>query len=145
MNLTMHFTLEELCASSTGTRLGIDNTPSEEVAEHLAILAQGLEQVRTLLGFPMHIDSGYRCSELNTAVGGAAHSAHMDGWAADFVCMGFGSPLAIVRAIVASPIQFDQCIQEGHWVHISFAPALRRRVLTAHFGPNGTTYTEGIA
>lgn len=144
MNLTAHFTLEELTASSTGARLKINNTPSEEIVERLRQVAMKMEQVRSLLGHPIHVDSGYRCSALNTAVGGAARSAHMEGWAVDFVCMGFGSPLEIVAAIIASPIQFDQCIQEGHWVHISFAPAMRRRVLTAHFGPNGTTYTEGI-
>lgn len=144
MQLSDHFTLEELTFSSTAQRLGIDNTPAPEIAAHLTTLAAGLEKVRALLGGPMRIDSGYRCPALNTAVGGAKASAHLEGYAADFVCPSFGTPLQIVKAIEASDIQFDKCIQEGTWVHISFAPDARRILLTAHFGPNGTTYTQGV-
>lgn len=143
MNLTDHFTLEELIFSSTAQRLGIDNTPGLETIAALTRTAMGLEQIRALLSAPMHIDSGYRCPALNKAVGGASESAHVDGWAADFICPGFGEPLAIVKAIEASGIDFDQCIQEGAWVHVSFAPTLRRQILTAHFSTNGTTYTQG--
>lgn len=144
MNLTLHFTLAELTRSELGARLQLDNTPPPGILQNLRILAEGLEQVRSLLGWPMHINSGYRCRAINTAVRGAEHSAHMEGWAADFTCDTYGTPEEIVQRIVASGIQFDQCIQEGHWVHISFAPALRRRVLDAHFGPAGTTYTERL-
>jgi hypothetical protein len=144
MQLSNHFTLEELTNSSTALRLRIDNSASVEIQEHLAELAKGLELVRDLLGNPMHIDSGYRCHELNAAVKGATASAHLDGYAADFTCEAFGTPLEIVHALVASKIQFDKCIQEGTWVHISFAPTMRRMLLTAHFGPEGTTYTSGV-
>lgn len=143
MTLTDHFTLAELMRSSVAERKGIDNSVPDRLLPHLFILAVGLEQVRALLGFPLHIDSGYRCPALNAAVGGAKQSAHMDGFAADFICPAFGDPLSIVKAIEASDIKFDKCIQEGTWVHISFAPAMRRELLTAHFGPNGTTYTQG--
>ena len=143
MNLTDHFTLEELCLSSTAERSGIDNTPGPEIVENLRVLARGLEEVRGFLGKPMHIDSGYRCESLNSAVNGARNSAHLQGYAADFICPGFGTPLEIVKAISESAIAFDQCIQEGTWVHISFDPRTRKQILTAHFGPNGTTYTMG--
>lgn len=139
-----HFTQDELTFSSTAQRLGINNTPGADIIVNLQVLMDGLEQVRTLLGYAMHIDSGYRCPNLNAKIGGAPNSAHMYGFAADFICPEFGTPLAIVNAIVASDIRFDQCIQEGTWVHISFAPAMRRRVLTAHFGPDGTTYSQGV-
>ena len=141
--LTEHFTLQEMCFSSTATRLGIDNTPTEEIVVHLRVLARGLERVRALLGRPMHIDSGYRCDALNTAVKGSKTSAHMRGYAADFVCPRYGDPLRIVHAVAQSGIAFDQCIQEGTWVHVSFDPRLRKEVLTAHFGVDGTTYTPG--
>jgi len=141
--LTEHFTLQEMCFSSTATRLGIDNTPTAEVVAHLRVLAQGLERVRALLGRPMRIDSGYRCDALNTAVKGSKTSAHMRGYAADFVCPGYGNPLRIVHAVAQSGIAFDQCIMEGTWVHVSFDPRLRKEVLTAHFGVDGTTYTPG--
>ena len=143
--LTEHFALEELTFSSTATRLGIDNSPSLEIVACLTQCAMGLEKIRALLGQPMHIDSGYRCPDLNKAVGGAADSAHMQGYAADFICPAFGTPLEIVHAIQAAGIPLDQCIQEGTWVHVSFAPAMRNEYLTAHFADSGATYTEGVA
>ena len=145
MNLTPHFTLEELSFSSTAQRLGIDNTPGPMDAARLLLLAEGLEKVRDLLGYPLHIDSGFRCAALNAAVRGAKNSAHLAGWAADFLCPQFGDPLKVVRAIAGSDLDFDQCIQEGTWTHISFSPARRRQILTANFGPEGTTYTVGVA
>ena len=143
--LSEHFTLEELTFSATAQRKQIDNKPPAEVLENMKRLAAGLEEVRPALGNkPMRINSGYRSPKLNRAVGGARLSAHMAGYAADFVCPEFGSPLKIVKALAATGIQFDKLIQEGTWVHISFAPEARRQLLTAHFGPNGTSYTEGV-
>ena len=144
-NLSEHFTLEELTFSATAQRKQIDNKPPAEVLENMKRLAAGLEEVRAVLGNkPMRINSGYRSPKLNRAVGGARLSAHMAGYAADFVCPDFGSPLKIVKALAATGIQFDKLIQEGTWVHISFAPEARRQLLTAHFGPNGTSYTAGV-
>ena len=152
MNLSEHFTLEELTFSSTAARRGIDNTASAEIVEHLTVTAAGLEKVRALLGDPLHIDSGYRCPALNAAVGGVPTSAHTTGYAADFICPPAGAPIDIVHKIVAhnehckaqmlgaDMISFDQLIQEGTWVHISFAPTMRNQVLTAHFAGGKATY-----
>lgn len=140
--LTEHFSTAELTWSSTAARLGIDNTPGLLVLENLLTLAKGLEEIRRLLGVPIHIDSGYRCIRLNAAVGGAKNSAHTGGYAADFIAPAFGTPAKIVDTIVASDIQFDQLIQEGTWVHVSFDPRMRREVLLAHFGIAGTTYSK---
>lgn len=142
--LSRHFTLDELTFSQTAARRGIDNKPSREVVAHLTTLAEGLEKVRALLGGPIHISSGYRSPELNAAIRGAKKSAHLEGYAADFTCPSFGSPREVVRAIAASVIEFDQCIQEGAWVHISFDPDMRRQVLTADFSTGTTRYTEGV-
>ena len=141
--LTEHFTLDELIFSSVAQRRGLDNTPDLETVSRLTVLAMGLERIRAILKAPMHIDSGYRCPGLNTAVGGAKNSAHVDGYAADFTCVAFGPPIAIVHAIVSQGLAFDQIIQEGTWVHVSFDPRARGQVLSAHFGLNGTTYTQG--
>jgi len=141
--MSLHFSMSELTASDMAVRLGIDNTPSAEIVANLEVLAMGLEDIRDILGHPMRISSGYRCPKLNTAVKGSRTSAHMDGFAADFTCPAFGTPLEVVKSIERSPIMFDQCIQEGTWVHISFDPRERRQVLTAHFGAGGTTYTIG--
>jgi hypothetical protein len=70
----------------------------------------------------------------------------MDGYAIDFTCPEFGTPAEIVRALVNSDIRFDQVIAEGNWAHVSFAPAMRRSILVAHFNPGEkTTYTQGLA
>ena len=144
MNLTPHFTLEEMTFSSLAQRYGIDNSASPDIQGNLLITAQGLEQVRALLGAPITIDSGFRCAALNQAVNGAKNSAHLTGYAADFLCPGYGQPVAIVQKIRDSEIAFDQLIQEGTWTHISFAPTLRAQVLTAHFTSEGTTYSPGL-
>ena len=145
MQLSTHFTLEELTFSDTAVRLGIDNSVKDtNVLNNLHDLAAGLEQVREVLNAPLHINSGYRCLRLNGAVKGSITSAHMQGWAADFTCRGFGTPLECVQEIIRAGIKFDQCIQEGQWGHISFAPELRGRVLTAQFDSHGNvTYIQG--
>lgn len=150
MKLSQHFTLAELTGSDYAVRHGIDNVPDGAILDNLSTLAQGLERVRALLVAPMFISSGYRCPELNAALKGARRSAHLRGLAADFVAPGFGSPLAICRRLEAEAayLNFDQLIQEGRWVHIAFpeiSESPRLEVLTAHFGPGGTTYTKGLA
>jgi hypothetical protein len=162
--------LAELARSDTAERLGIDNTPPDRIITNLFVLAVGLEQVRALLGFPVRVSSGYRCEELERVlcdkdyrawcarhgnhVGADSWSAyflrkaHPKGYAADFTAAGFGDPLSIVRAIEASEIKFDQCIVEGvaagGWVHASFAPTMRREVLTATFTAGTATYIKGV-
>lgn len=132
--LTQHFSLEEMTASDDARRLGIDNDPPIEVVHKLRRAAHGMERVRILLGNrPIIVTSGYRCADLNAAVGGSKNSAHMQGYAVDFKCPAFGSPLQIARVIEASDIfpDVDQLIHEfGAWVHISFDPRKRNQTLT---------------
>lgn len=143
--MTTHFPLAELVESATALRLRLDNVPPPEVVKNLDILAHSLEALRRYLGDrPMYITSGYRSLAVNRAVGGSLMSSHMSGWAADFKCPEYGTPLQIVQAIAMSPLSYDQCIQEGTWVHYSVAPERRGLILTAHFGPQGTTYSEGV-
>ena len=147
MQLSEHFSLEELVASETAARTGIDNTPSPQLMPNLRALAQGLEQVRTALGgLPIHINSGFRCAALNSAVGGAKSSMHMRGLAADILCPQFGTPLEVCRAIVAAGIVTDQIIHEfGKWCHIAVASPgtqARRQLLTIASAAQG--YQEGL-
>lgn len=145
MNLTEHFTLEELVASQVAARRRIDNRPAPAVVENLRRVAGVLEQVRAAVGKPITISSGYRCPPLNTAVGGARESAHLQGLAADINVPGM-APKDLARAIIATGIQFDQLIYEGTWVHIGLATGkLRNQVLTATFAPGGVVYSAGIA
>lgn len=142
VNLSAHFTLQELTRSEIASRKGLDNTPDAETIANLTALASGLEDVRALLGHPIHINSAYRGPKVNSAVGGSKTSAHMKGHAADFVCPGFGTPQEICRAIMDSTIQYDQLIYEfGSWVHISFDPQMRGQKLTI----DGAGTRQGIA
>jgi hypothetical protein len=129
MNLSPHFTLDEMIFSQTASRLGIDNTPDREALNHLHDLAAILEEVRVVVGVPLIISSGYRCARLNVAVGGSANSAHIRGMAADFVAPPF-KPLAICMMIEGSKIPFDQLIHEHDWVHLAIGPQSRRQTLT---------------
>ena len=121
MRLSENFSLEELTASETAARKGIDNTPSEDVINNLKRLAAALQEVRALLNNrAILISSGYRSPELNQAVGGSATSDHCKGLAADFICPSYGTPNDIVRAIAASGLSFKQVIREfDKWVHLS--------------------------
>ena len=121
MRLSKHFSLEELTQSDTAVRLGIDNTPSEEVIENLKFLAEKLEDVRALLRTPMLVSSGFRSLLLNRHLGSKDTSSHVKGLAVDFISPSFGNPEAVVKAIVDSDIQYDQIILEfNRWVHLSF-------------------------
>lgn len=125
--LTPHFTLEELTITQ---HREIDNTPPKEVLDNLLKTALLLEEVRTRLGVPILISSGYRCPALNASVGGQKNSQHMTGQAADFIAPAFGSPQTIVSTLVDSGIEYDQLIVEfGRWVHISCAQSPRRQAL----------------
>jgi hypothetical protein len=146
MNLTAHFTLEELTRSDYATRHGIDNSPTADVLANLYVLADGLERVRSVLDHPVWVSSGYRCPKVNAGLGGARYSQHMQGLAAD-IHSTYGAPREVCEAILDAEdfIEFDQLIFEGDWTHISFAPGKPRgQVLTAHFGGGGVSYSAGI-
>lgn len=119
MKLTEHFTLEELTHSEIGERQGIDNTPNADVQANLVRLARMLEEVRTVLGRPIMVNSAYRCEAINELVGSKPTSQHVIGCAADIKVPGL-TPNDVVKLIVASRISFDQLIREfDSWVHIS--------------------------
>jgi len=144
--LTEHFTLEEFVKSDTATRLAIDNTPPDGIVDRLRyVMAPTMETIRAALGgLPINVSSGYRCPALNTAINGSPVSSHMDGYACDFECPAYGTPQAICNFLVTTGLRFDQLIYEGTWVHIGMDPKMRQQTMTAHFGPGGTTYTNGF-
>lgn len=124
MNLSENFTLEEMTFSQTAARRGIDNTPTPEHFRNLRRLCALLEDVRDVCATPVRITSGYRCEELNRAVGGAKNSQHLTGCAADIKCIGL--PIEeTMQIIIEADLSYDQLIMEfadspsGGWVHIS--------------------------
>jgi hypothetical protein len=130
LKLSSHFELSEFTVSQTAARLGIDNTPPPYAIEHLKRTAQWLEGVRILLGVPITISSGYRCLELNRAIGSKDTSQHVLGQAADFTAPGFGSPRHVIDRIIDAKMEFDQLILEyppNGWIHVSVVAGYGRQ------------------
>lgn len=125
MQLTQHFTLAELTKSSTAERLELDNTPPPEVLPALTRTAEMLERIRSTLGVPVTVTSGYRAWAVNKAVGGVTTSDHAQGRAADIVAPRYGTPLQIARALapLVDVLGIGQLIYERFgstsWVHVS--------------------------
>ena len=125
MQLTQHFTLAELTASTTAQRLRLDNTPPPELMPRLVRTAEMLERIRSTLGVPVVVTSGYRSRAVNAAVGGVTSSDHAQGHAADIVAPRYGTPLQIARALapLVDVLGIGQLIYERFgstsWVHVS--------------------------
>ena len=117
MNLTEHFTLEEL--THTDHR-EFDNEPNEAELENIKRLAAFLEEVKTALGGrPIMVNSAFRSKQVNDAVGSKDTSQHRIGCAADIRVPGV-TPDEVVKTIIASGLPYDQVIREfDRWTHIS--------------------------
>ena len=82
-----YFTWKELTYSRTADRLGIDNIPYlDETIDNLCKWSKCLSQMRLSYGRPILVNSGFRCYDLNKAVGGVSNSKHLIGKAADIHC-----------------------------------------------------------
>lgn len=125
--MTPHFTLAEL--THTDHR-SLDNTPNDQEKANLMRLAAFLELVKVALGGkPVMVNSAFRSKQVNDAVGSKDTSQHRLGCAADLRVPGM-TPDAVVRAILAANLPFDQIIREfDAWTHISIpnSTALRPR------------------
>lgn len=146
MRLTEHFSLAEFTRSQVAARRGIDNTPNEHVFENLATLCELiLEPLRVDLGIPIRINSGFRCPELNSAIGGSRFSQHMTGNAGDIDVPGM-EPIEVAQKIIDLGLPFDQLIHEFQsWVHVSYdSDRDRRAVLTARLIDGRTQYVTGL-
>ena len=117
LNLTEHFTLEEL--THTDHR-EFDNTPNDAEIANLQRLAEFLEKVKTALGGkPIIINSAYRSKQVNDAVGSKDTSQHRLGCAADIRVPGM-TPNEVTQTLIASGLGFDQIIREfDSWTHVS--------------------------
>ena len=125
--VTMHFTIEEMYASDTAKRLGIDNKPTTQKMINLVYLcAHVLEPLRVAMNEPIKIGSGYRCEKLNKEVGGVYNSQHLKGQAADLCIDGDIQKGRRWFNYIKDHLPFDQLIWEhnpktgSYWVHVSY-------------------------
>lgn len=136
--MTPHFTLAELTHTDHRT---LDNTPNDAEKANLQRLAEFLELVKVvLIGKPIMVNSAFRSKAVNDAVGSKDTSQHRIGCAADLRVPGM-TPDAVVRAILAAQLPFDQIIREfDAWTHISVpnSAALKPRRQALIIDRNGT-------
>ncbi|HEY8357053.1 MAG TPA: D-Ala-D-Ala carboxypeptidase family metallohydrolase [Ramlibacter sp.] len=128
MILTPHFTVAEFVASDTAARLGIDNSLPATMLETAKSTCEMLERIRAHLArvagrtVPVVLTSGYRCLQLNAAIGSTAGSDHVRGLAADIKAPAFGSAFEVAGALAphVDALGIGQLIHEfGSWVHVS--------------------------
>ena len=149
MQLSKHFTLEEMTRSMVASRKGIDNTPGSGEIKNLGNLCyEVLEPVRAHFDKAVSISSGFRSEALCEAIGSKKTSQHALGCAADFEINGV--PNIQVAYWLTNNVDFDQCIMEffdkddpaGGWIHVSYDKegSNRKQVLTF----DGKKYSEGL-
>jgi hypothetical protein len=126
-----HFTIAELTRSATARRLGIDNTPPASAIRALTALVDDvLDPLRDAWGGPIRVNSGYRCPELNKAVGGTPSSQHQHGEAADITVGSRSANRRLLALIKRLDLPVDQCIDEKgcRWIHVSHRRGRNRRL-----------------
>lgn len=151
MNLSQNFTLAELCKSEVAIRRSIDNTPTQDVISNLqALVVNILQPTRNSLG-PITINSGYRSSAVNVAVGGSPTSDHCLGMAADIEIAGYDNKM--LAKFIEQNFRFTQVILEFYedgqpssgWVHVSFdSNDLKCQTLRAVKQNGKTVYLKGF-
>jgi hypothetical protein len=115
--MTPHFSLAELTVTD---HREFKNEPNPSEIANLQRLAELLEQVKIAIGGkPVMVNSAFRSKQVNDAVGSKDTSQHRLGCAADIRVPGM-APDAVVKAIIAAKLPFDQLIREfDRWTHIS--------------------------
>ena len=134
MRLSSHFLLSELTKSQTAERLGIENRPSSEAVENLIMVCEMvLEPIRRYFEIPFSPSSGFRCLELNRAIGSSDTSQHILGQAVDFEIPGI--PNKETALWVRDNCVVDQLMLEFYhegepasgWIHASFVSDRNRQ------------------
>ena len=149
--MTQSFSIKELTYSDTAIRLGIDNTPTDEILINLQNVVQFiLEPVSNNFDSQIVITSGYRSPALCQAIGSKPTSQHTFGMAVDFEILGI--PNKEVSDWIVNHLDFDQCILEfwkpeqpnSGWVHCSYKISGNRKMYLKAYTANGRTVYEVI-
>ena len=147
MQLSKHFTLEEMEKSQTATRKGIKNKAGSGEIKNLGDLCyEVLEPVRAKFDKPVTITSGYRSPELSEAIGSKATSQHCLGEAVDMEVIGVSN--LQVALWIENNVDFDQLILEFYtgeansgWIHVSYKDGSNRKQVLTY---DGKSYTNGL-
>ena len=144
MKISEHLSLSEVTRSETAKRRGISNTPTAEHLENFKKLAENIfEPIREHFGVPIHISSGYRSKELNSAIGGSLSSQHCQGKAIDIDMDDSNSGVTnkMVFDYIKDNLEFDQLINEFDysWVHVSYTNGNNRGQILKAVKSNGKT------
>ena len=117
------------------TSHAVDNTVKDIniLANIQSLVSNVLDNVRSLWGKPITINSGYRSPELNKLVGGAVNSQHVIGEAVDITVGSKEENKKLFDMIIKCGVPYDQIIDEqGYkWIHISYkrTGSNRRQIL----------------
>lgn len=112
IQLTPHFSLHELTHSQTAEANGVPNDPDPATITELKLLAERVEELRAAYGNKsLFVINAYRSPALNTLVGGAKNSAHMQGQAMDV-----GDPLPARPFTRFCLTHLDLLEQVGLWM-----------------------------
>lgn len=128
--LTPNFTFFELCNTSVEKYKKLNLEKAQEQIGKMYQLAGFAERVREIVGYPLIVTSGYRCTSLNNYLGGALISQHLLCEAIDIVCKKM-TVKGMYNKIKASDLKYDQMIIESNksgseWLHISIGSRKQR-------------------
>lgn len=124
-----YFTFSEFINSVTAASRGIDNSLPPHLIDNAVFQIDNLDSLRRTFHHPIRITSGYRCRELNAAVGGAAKSKHLTAQAVDIQPVHNTKAYRniIMYILYHSPeFKFNKIIIEPTWLHIEFSPENKR-------------------
>lgn len=129
-----YFKMEEFERSEKAKALRINNNIPVAAQIRIKDLVENvLDPIREYIRVPIRINSGYRCTELNKAVGGVNTSQHTKGEAADITTFSPSLNAEIVKFVIDNII-FDQMIVYKNFIHISYTHEYnRRQVLKGHY------------
>jgi hypothetical protein len=140
--------LKELLFSETATRLGIDNTPTDQILINLqTLIYEVITPIVNQFG-DIKITSGYRSPELSKVIGSSPSSQHCLGMAVDFEILGVSNQE--VSLWIVKNLEFDQCILEywspenpnSGWIHCSYNKGNNRKMYLRAYKANGRTVYE---
>ena len=119
-----YFTIAEMAKSETADCRGIDNRIPKDLLPNVEnLIDKVLDPLRSWYGRPVYVNSGYRCPELNRAVGGVGTSYHLTGCAADIDVYSRTENQKLFDYI-RERLPYTEVGLEGggRWVHVALVP-----------------------